>query len=107
GTQTSASLGRARVHSFRTWSYGPSRNDEEVKARQAHFPPALKAGVQEPRTNRQRPLYPRFRGNDEIVGSSAGMDAAPVLGDLAAGADPHPVAGGDVIEEFDQPGDPA
>ena len=35
------------------------------------------------------------------------MDAAPVLGDLAARADPHTLAGGDVIEELDEPGDPA
>src|SRR6266436_8494272 len=40
-------------------------------------------------------------------GSSARMDAAPVLGDLAASADPHAVTGGNVIEECDQPGDPA
>jgi hypothetical protein len=30
------------------------------------------------------------------------MDAAPMLGDLASGADPHPVAGGEVIEELDE-----
>src|SRR6267378_7091117 len=40
-------------------------------------------------------------------GTSGWMDAAPVLGDLASGADPHPVAGGDVIEELDEPGNPA
>src|SRR5467141_3666830 len=40
-------------------------------------------------------------------GTSGRMDAAPVLGDLAAGADPHPVAGGEVIEELDEPGNPA
>src|ERR1700731_3743582 len=41
GTQTSASLGMAGVHRFRAWSYGPSRNDEEVSARQRHFPDSL------------------------------------------------------------------
>ena len=30
-----------------------------------------------------------------------------MLGDLAAGADPHAVAGGDVFEKLDEPGDPA
>src|ERR1700738_1673980 len=40
-------------------------------------------------------------------GTSGWMDAAPVLGDLASGADPHPVAGGDVSEELAEPGDPA
>ena len=35
------------------------------------------------------------------------MGAPPVLGDLAAGADPHAVASGDVIEKPDEPGDPA
>jgi hypothetical protein len=29
-----------------------------------------------------------------------------MLGDLASGADPHAVAGGHVIENLDEPGDP-
>ena len=45
GTQTSASLGMAGVHRFRAWSYGPSRNDEEVSARQRHFVTASFAGA--------------------------------------------------------------
>src|SRR6266481_7055483 len=35
------------------------------------------------------------------------MHAPPVLGDVAAGADPHAIAPGDVIEKFDEPGDAA
>src|SRR6516164_10069722 len=35
------------------------------------------------------------------------MDASPMLGDLASGADPHTVAGGDVIEKLDETGDPS
>jgi hypothetical protein len=40
-------------------------------------------------------------------GRSPRMDAPPMLGDLAASADPHAVAGGDVFEKLDEPGDPA
>ena len=36
-TQASANLGIARVHRFRAWSSGPSRNDEEVSAHQVNF----------------------------------------------------------------------
>jgi hypothetical protein len=38
GTQNTdlCSLGMAGVHRLRAWSYGPSRNDEEVSARQRH-----------------------------------------------------------------------
>ena len=35
------------------------------------------------------------------------VNLPPVLGDVAPGAEPDPVAAGDVIEELDQPGDPA
>src|SRR6516225_8349435 len=35
------------------------------------------------------------------------MDAPPMLGDVAAGADPHTVAGRHVVEKLDEPGDPA
>ena len=45
GTQTSANLGIARVHRFRAWSCGPSRNDQEVSARQRHFVTASFAGA--------------------------------------------------------------
>src|SRR5258705_13319267 len=45
GTQTSASLGMAGVHRFRAWSYGPSRNDEEVSVHQGHFVTAAFAGA--------------------------------------------------------------
>ena len=37
----------------------------------------------------------------------SGMRAAPMLGDLATGADPDAVAGGDVVEELDEAGDAA
>ena len=40
-------------------------------------------------------------------GSSPRMNTPPMLGDLAAGADPHTVASRDVIEKLDEPGDPA
>src|SRR5436853_387540 len=38
---------------------------------------------------------------------SARMNAPPVLGDVAPGADPHAVAPGDVVEKLDEAGDPA
>lgn len=38
---------------------------------------------------------------------STRMHLPPVIGDLAAGADPDAVAGGDVVEEFDEAGEAA
>src|SRR5579863_5021555 len=43
----------------------------------------------------------------EAPPSSPRMYPAPVLGDVAAGGDPHTVARRDVVEKADQPGDPA
>src|SRR5262249_8460933 len=43
----------------------------------------------------------------EWIWGSTGVDAPPMLGDLASGADPYSFAGADMVEELDEPGDPA
>src|SRR6266436_4570238 len=72
GTQTCATLRMAGVHRFRAWSYGPSRNDGEVGARQGHFLTASESGHPGATDAAPETLGPRFRGGDgeETIGVS-------------------------------------